>query len=94
MRVVLTITEPIPELVEMLARAGACVTIRADNEDWPVSVTVHLGPDALDLLIRHASRLRPLPPRPSSPALAALLRILEQASPPPRQTGTGPKLLT
>lgn len=58
MRVVFTLRCPVPELVDLVARSGAHVTVRLDDEEAPVSVTAHLGPEALEVLTRHASSLR------------------------------------
>jgi len=81
-RIVLVVREPIPELVEMLARAGAHVTIAADDAEYPVSVTAHLGPEALDILTRHPHRLVVASAALSPEVLRALLRVLGFDEPP------------
>lgn len=78
MRVVFVLRCPVPELVDALSRAGCHVTIELTQDEHPVAVTAYLGPDALDLLVKHAASLS-LPydePEPSARALRALLRIL------------------
>lgn len=87
MRVVLTLTEPIPELVELLARAGAHVTFDLSQDEYPVEVTAYLGWDALAFIVKRASALRLPRDAPSARVLRALADVLESADaapPPPR----------
>ena len=82
MRVVLHVVGSVPGLTEALEGADVYVTLElADDEPYPVSVTAHLGPEAVDLLTSHASSLAfPFDEARLSPeVLALILRVLGYA---------------
>ena len=86
MRVVLRVEREVPGL----APAGAHITIRATEAEWPVEVVIHYGPDALTLLSRYLPHLALEYPLASAEAAALLARLLADLGPAPQG---GPKLV-
>jgi hypothetical protein len=72
MRIVLYTSEEIPGF----APAGAQITVRTTDPNWPVVVQITHGPEALEALTAHADRVYLSPDSDPIPGAGELLRRL------------------